>query len=98
MPSPAMTVDPVERPTNTAPASAMRVSRGVCGQVYACATPVDASATLTTKAARISPRGLTSDLDQECVALPAARPDRGQAESAARAPQLVYERGSDPAA
>ena len=48
--------NPVERPTNTACASAMRSSRGVCGQVYACATPVKASAARPISAARIRPR------------------------------------------
>ena len=33
--------NPVERPTNTTSASAMRWSSGVVGQVYACAVPVN---------------------------------------------------------
>ena len=95
---PGTGVNPVERPTNTAPASSMRCCKrrlraGV--RVRDAGEGQRGQGDETELAERRSP---TSDLDQQGIALPSAGADRRQAETATRPAELVHERRHDPAA
>src|SRR5437867_2173971 len=75
-------------PTTTAP-GAMKTSGAIRGEI-----PLTAS----TNGGVASDIGLTTNLDHDRVALPAARTDRGQSETAAASLQFQHQGEDDPGA